>query len=96
MSDYLDSFRFRHQTDLDSEELDRKLIELSALFEISQTLNSSLNLKSILDNLLFVTMGRMMISKGMILFQEQIMQIEESIKKPSRGIKNHSNLSPIS
>lgn len=69
MADHLDSFRFRHQQELNSEELDRKLIELSALFEISQTLNSSLNLKSILDNLLFVTMGRMMISKGMILFQ---------------------------
>jgi sigma-B regulation protein RsbU (phosphoserine phosphatase) len=69
MADHLDSFRFRHQTELNADELDQKLIELSALFEISQTLNSSLNLKSILDNLLFVTMGRMMISKGMILFQ---------------------------
>lgn len=70
MVHHLDSFRARNQANLDSGELDKRLIELSALFEISQTLNSTLNLKSILDNILLVPMGRMMISKGMILLQK--------------------------
>lgn len=50
-----------------SDEVDRKLIELSALFEISQLLNSSLNLTSIVDNILLSPMGRMMINRGMVL-----------------------------
>ncbi len=52
------------------EEVNRRLLELSSLFEISQTLNRSLNLKSILDNVLLIPMGRMMISRGMILLKE--------------------------
>lgn len=50
--------------------MSNKLIELQALFEISQILNSSLNLKSILDNMLLTPMGKMMISKGIILLSE--------------------------
>ncbi len=50
-----------------SDEVDRKLLELSALFEISQLLNSSLNLTSIVDNILLSPMGRMMINRGMVL-----------------------------
>ncbi len=49
-------------------ELDKRIFELSALFEISKTLNSTLNLQSILDNILLVPMGRMMISRGVVLF----------------------------
>lgn len=71
MPHYLDSFKARHELQLKEEELDKRLIELSALFEISQTLNSSLNLKSILDNILLVPMGRMMISRGIIMLQEE-------------------------
>lgn len=71
MPHYLDNFKERHKDDLAGQELDKRLLELSALFEISQTLNSSLNLKAILDNILLVPMGRMMISKGMILFQNE-------------------------
>ena len=67
MSDYLNSFRLRNQEKLDLNQMDSKHLELSSLFEFSQTLNSSLDLKTILDNLLFMPMGRMMISKGMIL-----------------------------
>ena len=51
--------------------MDRRLIELSALFEISQTLNSSLNLQSILNNVLLVPMGRMMLGKGLILIKNE-------------------------
>ncbi len=50
-----------------SRKLDEKLMELHSLFELSQTLNSSLNLTSILNNLLLTPMGKMMISKGIIL-----------------------------
>lgn len=71
MPHHLDSFKARNEAELQSNELDKRLIELSALFEISQTLNSSLNLKSILDNILLVPMGRMMISKGIIMLQDQ-------------------------
>ncbi|MBL7960374.1 SpoIIE family protein phosphatase [bacterium] len=49
------------------DDVDRKLLELSALFEISQLLNSSLNLTSIVDNILLSPMGRMMINKGIFL-----------------------------
>lgn len=51
-------------------QLDQRLIEISDLFEISQTLNSSLNLKSVLDNILLTSMGKMMLSKGCVLLSE--------------------------
>jgi len=51
--------------------LNAKLMELQALFEMSQILNSSLNLKSILDNMLLTPMGKMMISKGIILLNQK-------------------------
>lgn len=58
--------------------LNNKLMELQALFEVSQILNSSLNLKSILDNMLLTPMGKMMISKGVILLNHDhdIFEIE--------------------
>ncbi len=71
MPHHLNSFKLRHQDEPNTAELDKRLLELSALFEISQTLNSSLNLKAILDNILLVPMGRIMISKGIILFQHE-------------------------
>jgi len=70
MPDYLASYKERSENVVSEEEkISRRLVELSALFEISQTLNSSLNLKSILDNILLVPMGRMMIGKGLILLK---------------------------
>ena len=71
MTGHLSSFKSRKIEQLDNSELDKRLLELSALFEISKTLNSSLDLKSILDNLLLVPMGRMMISKGIVLFHNK-------------------------
>jgi len=71
MGDHLESFRERNLSKIQTEELDRRHIELLALFEISQTLSSSLNLKSILDNILLVPMGRMMISRGLALLQDK-------------------------
>lgn len=69
MFEHLSSFKERNREQLPSSELDKRLLELSALFEISTSLNASLELKSILDNILLVPMGRMMISKGIILFR---------------------------
>ncbi len=58
------------------DDVDRKLLELSALFEISQLLNSSLNLTSIVDNILLSPMGRMMINKGLFLLHRGDYQFE--------------------
>ena len=70
MSDYLASYKSRQNLSAsDDSDVDRRLIELSALFEISQTLNSSLNLQAILNNILLVPMGRMMLGKGVILIK---------------------------
>ncbi|MFZ5518592.1 MAG: GAF domain-containing SpoIIE family protein phosphatase [Candidatus Zhuqueibacterota bacterium] len=54
-----------------SRKLDEKLMELQSLFEVSQTLNSSLNLKSILDNMLLTPMGKMMITRGIVLLHNE-------------------------
>ncbi|NIR48872.1 SpoIIE family protein phosphatase [candidate division KSB1 bacterium] len=48
-------------------ELDEKLYELQALFDLSKALNSSLNLKEILNTILLTPMGKMMIGKGTVL-----------------------------
>ena len=48
-------------------ELDQRLVELHSLFEMSQLLNASLNLRVILGNLLLTPMGRMMVSRGVVL-----------------------------
>ena len=54
MRDHLASFKERKNIQHHSDDIDRRLLELTALFEISQTLNSSLNLQSILNNVLLV------------------------------------------
>lgn len=71
MIDHLASFKERiNLEDTNPDNINRRLLELSALFEISQTLNSSLNLQSILNNVLLVPMGRMMLGKGLILIKD--------------------------
>jgi sigma-B regulation protein RsbU (phosphoserine phosphatase) len=72
MSDYLASFKERHRKSLsDDENINNRLMELAALFEISQTLNSSLNLPAILNNILLVPMGRMMIGRGIVILKSE-------------------------
>ncbi len=67
--------------------LNSKLIELQGLFEISQILNSSLNLKSILDNMLLVPMGKMMLSKGIVLLnQNRDIYVVETLKGLARSL----------
>ncbi|MFC1477806.1 hypothetical protein ACFL6L_05000, partial [candidate division KSB1 bacterium] len=51
-------------------DVDERLMELASLFEILKTLNSSLNLQSVLNNILLTPMGRMMISKGIVLLEK--------------------------
>ncbi len=45
--------------------------ELQAIFDLSKALNSSLDLKSILDTLLLTLMGKFLISKGLVLVGHQ-------------------------
>jgi len=54
-----------------SGQLDKRLIELSALFEISRSLNASWNLHAILDNVLRISMGYMLISRGLVLLKDK-------------------------
>ncbi|MBN1996982.1 SpoIIE family protein phosphatase [candidate division KSB1 bacterium] len=48
-------------------ELDQRIVEIQSLFEMSQVLNSTLNLRTVLNNLLLIPMGRMMIGRGIVL-----------------------------
>ena len=57
-------------TDKTEAELDQRLLELTALFEVSRSLTASLSLQSILENLLRIPMGHMLISKGIVLLQK--------------------------
>ncbi len=70
MSDYLNSFRSRNKENFDSPDIDHRHLELSALIELSQTLNTNLELDAILDNLILVPMGRMMIGRGLVLLKK--------------------------
>jgi len=54
-----------------NKELDQRHVELKSLFETSKILNSSLQLNTILNNLLLTPMGRMMISRGLVLVTDQ-------------------------
>jgi len=73
----------------DSNEIDERLLELTSLIEISKTLNSSLNLKSILDTVLRTPMGRMMINKGIILLETGNREFKiETLKGMSRELLN--------
>ncbi len=53
------------------QQLDKRLLELTALFEISRSLSSSLNLRSILESFLRISMGHLLISRGIILLKKE-------------------------
>lgn len=61
----------RYQHDKTSRGIDERLVELQALLDVTKTLNSSLNLINILDTLLRTPMGRMMLTKGMVLIKRE-------------------------
>jgi phosphoserine phosphatase RsbU/P len=51
--------------------LDQRLLELSALFEITQTLTSSLTLGSVLENVMRIPMGYFLITRGIVLLKNR-------------------------
>jgi sigma-B regulation protein RsbU (phosphoserine phosphatase) len=53
-----------------SQELDKRLLELTALFEISRSLTATIHLNTILENILRIPMGHMLISRGMVLLKK--------------------------
>lgn len=62
-------------------EHDQRLVELQSLFELSKTLNSSFNLQTVLNTLLFTPMGRMLIAHGAILLHSKKEQFQIQIVK---------------
>ena len=65
MPGFLDYLSEKYQTE-NIKEINQRLIELSSLFEISQILNSTIELDAVLNNMLLIPMGRLMISRGCI------------------------------
>ena len=55
----------------DFETLKLRYLELTSLFETNKILNASLDLQTILDNLLLTSMGRLMIGKGLVLLLKE-------------------------
>ncbi len=51
------------------DEVNRRLLELSSLFEISQLINESLELNRVLNNVLLIPMGRMMVPRCAIVLK---------------------------
>ncbi len=66
--DYL-SEKYRPQT---VKEINERLVELSSLFEISQILNSSLELDNVLNNIMLIPMGRMMVARGAVFVKKGV------------------------
>jgi len=56
-------------SDPERDPLDKKLLELTALFDICRSLTSSLSLRSILENTLRIPMGQLLIGKGAVLLK---------------------------
>ncbi len=64
-----------------SKEQDRRIVELKSLFEFGTTLNTSQNLKTVLDTLLLAPMGRLLITQGAILLKKQSSEYEYTAVK---------------
>ncbi len=97
MSAYSDNNKNRRYGSGNQTDFEKRGLELSALFEISKTLNSSHKLNFVLDNILLVPMGRMLISRGVILFRntENTYQIRH-LKGLSKELLNqHITFQPV-
>jgi hypothetical protein len=68
MAGFQDYLSDKYQTE-NIKAINERLLELSSLFEISQILNSSLELNEVLNNILLIPMGRLMVSRGAILLK---------------------------
>ena len=66
----LDRYEVIEREDFDA--LKIRYLELTSLFEINKILNSTLELRSILDNVILTPMGRLMVSKGMVLLVDKL------------------------
>lgn len=74
----------------------KKQLELNTLIEFSNLINSNLDLNFILDNILLTLMGRMMITKAMILIKSQSpAKSNEFIIKASKGVSAGTNGSVV-
>ena len=65
---------------------ERRLIDLSDLLEISQTLNQSLELEAILNHLLLASMGRFAVGRGCFLLATQGHTFRVSVAKGLSGL----------
>jgi len=70
-----------------AQQLDERLLELSALFEISRSLTSSLSIRSILENILRIPMGHMLITRGLVLLRHEGEQ--EYVLEELKGLPRH-------
>lgn len=71
----------------DVDRLDKKLLELSALFDVCRSLASSLSLRSILENVLRIPMGQLLIGKGIILLKNP--SSFEFVVEELKGLPRH-------
>jgi len=69
MTQLLDYLSEKYQPE-SLDEINRRLLELSSLFEISKILNESLDLSHVLNNILLIPMGRLMIPRGVIILKD--------------------------
>ncbi|HQV32225.1 MAG TPA: SpoIIE family protein phosphatase [Calditrichia bacterium] len=90
MADLLDYLSEKYPQE-SVDEVNRRLLELSSLFEISQLLNESLELNRVLNNVLFIPMGRLMIPRGAI-----ILRMEGHCRLVmSKGLPKEATLPPL-
>jgi sigma-B regulation protein RsbU (phosphoserine phosphatase) len=74
---------------MQSKESSQKQLELDSLIEFSQLINSNLNLEFILGNILLSIMGKMLISKGIVLIKKDEENSEKLFKVESvKGLDN--------
>lgn len=67
---------------------EKQVLELEALFEISQLLSKSADLTAVLNNIMYTIMGRMMISKSAIILKRA--SGEEFYIASSKGLRDSS------
>lgn len=65
-------------------ELDERFVELTSLFEVTRTLDASLDLKAILDHILLTAMGKLLVTRGLILLNRDGRKFNV---ETSRGVK---------
>ena len=71
----------------DGKDWERRLLELSDLLEISRTLNQSLELEAILNQLLLASMGRFAVGRGVFLLASDALTHRVALAKGVSGVK---------